>query len=76
MSKRQKSVTRCYGGVLSAYAVRNRYVTALSLERQAAEEDSGLDSLEHMGQPAEYNTPPNRCNLLSYPEILHFEALC
>lgn len=26
LSKRRKSVSRCYGGVLSAYAVRNRYV--------------------------------------------------
>lgn len=30
MSKRQKSVSRCYGGVLSGYAVRNRYVVQFS----------------------------------------------
>lgn len=34
MSKRQKSVSRCYGGVLSGYAVRNRIIRAFLLEEQ------------------------------------------
>ncbi|PXF44699.1 60S ribosomal protein L34-A [Gracilariopsis chorda] len=34
MSKRRKSVSRSYGGVLSAYAVRNRIIRAFLLEEQ------------------------------------------
>ncbi|CAN8062376.1 unnamed protein product [Agarophyton chilense] len=34
MSKRRKSVSRSYGGVLSAYAVRNRIIRSFLLEEQ------------------------------------------
>lgn len=67
-SKRMKTVSRCYGGVLCGSAVRNRYVLCNSYHRDAREDPRYSDSLD-LGLCPMSNVPHCPCSLMHFAPI-------